>query len=90
MDRADVARQFHVIPRAVTAERHHIRHAQHQVGEPVGGIERAGRRAAAAIAASLCGIGGKRGDLAGERAGVKSSCVTHGAAGIRQHVALAS
>ena len=47
MDRPDFARQFHrrrsLWWRQLPRRRYHTRHPQHQIGEPVGGVDRTGR-----------------------------------------------
>ena len=56
--------------------RYHIRHAQHQIGEPFGGIEHAGGLGAGRHGGKPARIGREAGDLVGERSGVKSSCLS--------------
>ena len=60
------------------------RHPQHQVGEPVGGVEPAKDRAAAAMAASRCGAAASAAISAASRS--RRECVLHHAAARRRRV----
>ena len=58
--------------------RYHIRHAQHQIGEAIGGIEHAGGLGAGRHRGKLVGIGGEAAAISlASRSGVKSSCCEH-------------
>jgi hypothetical protein len=71
MDGADIGRQLHgCFPGKISARRrYHIRHAQHQIGEPLRGIERAGGFRARRHRGEPGRIARKRGDLGRETVG---------------------
>ena len=80
-----IAEKPHVVD-ADYRERYHTRHPQHQIGEPVGGVDRAGGFGGGGHAGQTARLGGQRRDLGGQPFRGEIGLVeADRAAGVHQH-----